>query len=101
MGARKAVTPIGDIVKTVFERLEREKTLTKEDVEEKWREIAGREGAAHTRPVTLRKGILTVFVDSSGWVQQMNFEKRKVLKQLKRVFGKDKISGIQFKIGEL
>ena len=61
----------------------------------------GEAGVKHARPVSLRKGVLTVFVDSSGWMHEMSFQKRKLLKQLKRVFGKDKILGIQFRIGEI
>ena len=97
---RKNLTPIGDIVKTVFARLENEKTFSKEDIEEQWKVFVGPAGAKHTRPASLRKGVLTVFVDSSGWMQEMSLQKRKILKQLKRQFGKDKISGIQFRVGE-
>ena len=92
--------PVADILKAVFERLEREKDLTKEDVEERWRRLAG-DAARHTRPVSLRKSTLTVFVDSSSWMQEMVLRKRMILKQLKRTFGKDRISGIQFRIGEI
>ena len=98
---KKSVTPIGDIVRSVFERLEREKTLTREDVEGRWREIAGVAASRHTRPASLRRSILTVFVDSSSWMQEMTIRKRLILKQLKRAFGKDKISGIHFRIGEV
>mgnify|MGYP001592021544 FL=1 len=98
---KNKITPIQDIVKSVFERLEQEKKLTREDVEERWKEIAGAAGSKHARPVSLRKGVLIVFVDSSGWMQEMSLQKRKLLKQLKRAFGKDKILGIQFRIGEI
>ncbi len=94
------ITPVADIVRSVFERMERAKTLTKEDVDERWKELAG-SAARHTRPVSLRKSVLTVFVDSSAWMQEMTLRKRVVLKQLKRAFGKDKISGIHFRIGEI
>ena len=97
---RKNLTPIGDIVKAVFARLESEKTFSKEDIEEQWKTLMGPAGSRHSRPASLRKGVLTVFVDSSGWMQEMSLRKRKILKQLKRQFGKDKISGIQFRIGE-
>ena len=97
---RKNLTPIGDIVKTVFARLESERTFSKEDIEEQWKTLMGPMGAKHSRPASLRKGVLTVFVDSSGWIQEMSLRKRKILKQLKRQFGKDKISGINFRIGE-
>ena len=100
MTRKGRITPVADIVKTVFERLEREKTLTREDVEDRWKEIAGN-AARHTRPVSLRKSTLTVFVDSSAWMQEMAIRKRIVLKQLKRAFGKDRISGIHFRIGEI
>ena len=100
MTGRGKITPVGDIVKAVFEKLEREKALTREDVEERWKEIAG-DAARHTRPVSLRKTNLTVFVDSSAWMQEMAIRKRILLKQLKSAFGKDRISGIQFRIGEI
>ena len=98
---RNKITPIGDIVKSVFARMENEKSFTKEDIEGQWKALVGTKAGSHTRPAALRKGILTVFVDSSGWLQQMTLEKRKTLKQLKRAFGKDKILGIQFRIGEI
>ena len=98
---RKGVTPIGDIVKEVFARLESEKSFTKEDIEGQWKSLIGPSAAKHTRPAALRKGILTVFVDTSGWLQQMTLQKRKTLKQLKRSFGKDRILGIHFRIGEI
>ena len=97
---RSRITPVGDIVKAVFERIERGRTLTKEDVEERWKEIAG-DAARHTRPAALRRATLTVFVDSSAWMQHVTIRKRTLLKQLKRAFGKDKISGIHFRIGEI
>ena len=95
------ITPIGDIVKAVFAKIEGEKSFTREDVENQWKALVGQAAAKHTRPASLRKGVLTVFVDSSGWMQQMAFQKRKTLKQLKSKFGKDRISAIHFKIGEI
>ena len=98
---KNKITPIGDIVKTVFARMESEKTFTREDVEERWKALVGAAAAKHTRTAALRKGVLTVLVDSSGWIQNMTLQKRKILKQLKRSFGKDRILGIHFRIGEI
>ena len=98
---KSKVTPIGDIVKTVFARIEGAKTLSREDVQERWTALVGATASKHTRPASLRRGVLTVFVDSSGWMQEMSLRKRKILKQLKSAFGKDKISGIHFKAGEI
>ena len=101
MTSRKGITPIGDIVKAVFAKIESEKTFTREDVEKEWKTIAGSDAARHTRPAALRKGTLTVFVDTSGWLHVMSMQKRKLVKQLKSRFGKDRISAIHFKIGEI
>ncbi len=97
---KKSASPIGEVLKSVFAEIEKGKTLSREDVELKWFEIAGDQGKKHTKVASLRKGVLTVLVDSSTWMHRMAIEKRKVLKQLKSNFGKDKISGINFKIGE-
>ena len=98
---KNVVIPIGDIVKSVFARMESEKSFSREDVESRWKDLVGAAATRHTRPAALRKGILTVFVDSSGWIQQMTLQKRKLLKQLKRSFGKDRILGIHFRMGEI
>ena len=94
------ITPIADIVKSVFVRLENEKNFSKEDIEARWKEIVEASGFQHSRPITLRNGVLAVNVDSSVWLQEMNMKKRKILKRLKSTFGKDRISEIHFKIGE-
>jgi len=97
---KQDITPIGDIVKSVFAQLEGVKVLCKDDVEKEWKDIAGGGAAKHSRPETLRKGVLTVRVDSSVWMQELAMKKRNLLKGLKRAFGKDKIAEIHFKIGE-
>ena len=98
---RNSVASIKDIVKSVFRELESGKTLLREEVENRWRELVGEDGFKHSRPVTLRKSILTVYVDSPGWLQEMSMKQRGLLKRLKMTFGKDRISKIHFKIGEL
>ena len=97
----KNAQSIGEILKGVFSQMESGKTLVREDVESRWKELVGESGFKHSRPVALRKSILTVFVDSPGWLQEMSIKKRALLKRLKMTFGKDRISKIQLKIGEL
>lgn len=97
---KATVTPIGQIVKNVFLEIESKKTISKEEVDACWGSLVGDAGLKHTKPVSLRKGVLRVFVDSSAWMQEMAMRKRIILKGLKRTFGKDKISEIQFKVGE-
>lgn len=93
-------SPIGDVLKTVFERLEKDKKSTKEEIDEIWKAIVGEKGFKHSRPSTLRKAVLTVNVDSSVWLHSLSMDKRQILKALKRELGKDKIQDIHFKTGE-
>ena len=98
---KRGPAPVKDIVLAVFEQFEKQKNLSREDVEARWEEITGKGSLKHSRPVVLRKGILTVHIDSPSWMHELTIRKRSLLKQLKRVFGKDRIAEIQFKIGEI
>ena len=93
-------SPIGDVVKNVFGQIESQQTLSKEDIEGHWRSVAGEASLKHSKPVSLDKGELTVWVDSSAWMQELTMRKRQLLKGLKRILGQDRISEIHFKIGE-
>ncbi len=97
---KKRPVPIGDVLKSVFANLEQSKKITKEDIEGIWKRSVGETAFAHSRPITLRKNVLSIRVDNSGWLQNLVMQKRRLLKELKRDLGKDKISDIHFKIGE-
>ena len=98
MGSKPAA--IRDVLQDVFSRLESEKDLSQEAIESSWKGLAGAGGHGHSKPMSLRKGVLTVFVDSSVWMQELSLRKRALVKGLKRRFGKDRISEIHFKMGE-
>ena len=97
---KNRLSPISEIVQTVFARLESEKKISKEAIEDLWRGLVGEAGFKHSRPTALRKKILAVKVDNSAWLQELTMRKRRLLKGLKRTLGKDRISEINFKIGE-
>ena len=97
---KNRISPIGEIIKDVFSRLEGEKTTSKESIEHLWKALVGDRGFQHSRPASLRKKVLTVRVDSPGWMQELTMQKRRLLKGLKRELGKDKISELHFRIGE-
>jgi len=98
---RSRPAAIRDVLRSVFARLESEKGLSWEEVESSWRGLAGQGAFRHSKPVALKKKVLTVFVDSSAWMQELTLQKRGILKGLKRKFGRDRISKIRFKIGEI
>lgn len=97
---KRSITPIGDILKKVIGNIEKEKTISKELIEEIWKNQTGDLGFKHSRPTSLKKKVLTVRVDNSVWMQNLSMKKRGLLKALQRSLGKDRITEIQFKIGE-
>jgi len=98
---RSRPAAIRDVLQSVFARMESEKGLSWEEVESSWRGLVGHGAFRHSKPVALKKKVLTVFVDSSAWMQELTLQKRGILKGLKRKFGRDRISEIRFKIGEI
>ena len=101
MKERNDPTPIGEVLKAVFRHLEDENDISREFIESRWKELVGEGAFQHSKPMTLRKKVLTVSIDSSGWLQELSMQKRKLLKGLQRTLGKDRISEIHFKIGEI
>ena len=97
---KKKATPISEVLKSVFTDLENRKLSSQEEIESLWKSLVGDMGFKHSRPSTLKKSVLMVKVDSSIWMQELSMRKRQLLKGLKRDLGKDRISEIQFKIGE-
>ena len=95
------ISPIGDVIKNVFANLESAANPSRESIELLWKELVGEDGFRHSRPVAIRKNILNVIVDNSVWMQELAMQKRSILKGLKRKLGRDRISEINFKIGEL
>jgi len=51
-------------------------------VQEIWPKLVGKELAAHTKPVSLRKGRLTVQVDRPGDSFLLNYQRPQLLKRL-------------------
>jgi len=97
---KRNAVPIGDVIKAVFTRIEDEKSVSREYIENCWKQAAGDAGFGHSKPTDLKKGVLTIRVDSPVWMQELTMKKRFLLKALQRALGKDRISEINFKIGE-
>ena len=66
-------------------------------IAQEWRAIVGEEVAEHVQPSALDKGILTLEADSSVWRQQINFEKKELLKKIHARIGADIIKEIRIK----
>ena len=96
----KDVSRVADVLKDLFGKLEKNKGFFKEEIEATWEKVAGQKAFKHSRPVSLRKKILSIYVDSSVWMEELTLKKRFLLKGLRKELGREKIEEIRFKVGE-
>lgn len=69
--------------------------------EKAWRDAAGPLAAAYSRPARLRRGVLEVVVASSTLVQELAFEKARLLERLQQCLPEQRIRQLRFRIGSL
>jgi len=93
-------TPLEDILKNVIEKMGK-KRPSEEEIGDAWVEAAGNAAARHSRPVGLKKSVLVVNVDGSGWLYELSTAKREILSKLDVSVKKKKIKDIRFRIGEI
>ncbi len=64
-----------------------------------WRQAAGETIARYTRPGRLHRGRLEITVGNSTIVQELTFQKQRILAQLQTQLPDARIRGIRFRIG--
>lgn len=90
---------IKDILPQVFEQLTERIPQTQTKIQRIWQNVIDAKMAQHSVLLDFTDGILTVAVDSSSWLYQMNLNKRKILTQLQDEI--PQMQNIQFKIGKV
>lgn len=60
-----------------------------------WPQVVGEAVAAHTRPRTLRQGVLVVEVDSPEWATQLRYLEEDLLRRLGRSVRPGVVTGIR------
>ena len=75
--------PLGGLVKNVIKKIGKGR-FTEEEIASVWAHAAGRKAAGHTRPISFRKSVLLVNVDSSSWLYELTTRKKEILKKLAR-----------------
>jgi predicted nucleic acid-binding Zn ribbon protein len=65
---------------------------------DRWDDIVGEAVGAHTRPIRLREGVLTVGVDDPAWASQLKFLEADLLGQIAKAPGGSSVTGILFQV---
>lgn len=91
----------GDIVPLTISILGIKKKYNEQSITLHWREIAGEEIYAHSRAVSLNRGVLLVVVDNSVWCHHLAISKSDIINKLNSYAGEKLIIDIRFKAGNL
>ncbi len=91
----KTPSPLGSVLKKEQSHLFKYRPIWNS-----WSKAVGAEVASHAQPDAVQKnGILIVRVDSSGWMQELQFLKGSLISSLNDACGKNIIKDIQFRLG--
>lgn len=99
-GSRRPENIKGILCK-VIGKIEKQGPGKKEKILKTWKKIAGEKATSHTRPVGIRRNVLTIEIDSSTWLYELNLKKRKLLKDIKKELAQYKIEDIKFRMGDI
>lgn len=65
----------------------------------RWEEIVGAPVAAHAWPVSLRRGVLVIGVEHSGWATQLRFMTADIAARVAAVSGTEAVERVEIKVG--
>jgi predicted nucleic acid-binding Zn ribbon protein len=85
---------LGDVLRTVLARLPTGTGLEDWAVWSEWDAAVGPTLARHARPRRLARGVLLVAVDSSEWMQELQFLKHELRSRLNARLGREAIRRI-------
>lgn len=98
---RKRPEDIKDILNKIIAKIQKHGPGRKEKILNVWQKAVGEKAKAHSRPVTIKRKVLTVEVDSSTWLYTLNLKKKSILDYLKKELGEDKIKDVRFRMGDI
>ena len=64
-----------------------------------WEEAVGPDIAAATQPVSLRSGVLTVWVRNTTWLQELHAQRQQLLARVQRMVAGAEVTELRFKQG--
>ena len=97
----KGPQKIADVLAQLMARRGFARTRAAANCEAAWREAAGELAARFTRVGQVRRGKLEITVANSTLVQELNFQKRNILRTLTRLLPEDQIRDLRIRVGPI
>ncbi|QXE93130.1 DUF721 domain-containing protein [Geomonas subterranea] len=97
----KRPAPVTDLLSALLRGTPAELRLKEGRIWEVWDEAVGDKIASHAQPATFREGTLTLHVDSSPWLQQLNYLKKDLIAKVNEALDEELVKELQLKGGKV
>lgn len=87
---------VGDVLERLTHDSGWDEPLARADLVRQWSDVAGADTAAHTRPVGLAEGMLTIQCDSTAWAKQLQLMRAHILTQIVQRFPDAGVTRLRF-----
>src|SRR5688572_25732651 len=91
--------PMGNVLSQLLAKRGYAQIQTAASCDAAWREAVGERLAPHTRPGSVRRGVLEVLVRNSAVLQELSFVKTKIVKSLVKLVPDQNIRDVRFRVG--
>lgn len=96
------ISPMENVISDIMKKIGLQEDHWLNTLGDEWSELVGATVAAHTCPGQFENGKLTIYVDGSIWLYDLQRNGRKlILKNLAARYGKGKIKDILFLLGDI
>ena len=92
---------MSDLVSKLMARKGYGQLAAHEALNEHWETIVGKRLGKHSRVVHVSRGTVQILVENSAVLQELVFQKKKILTKLKQAFTKQEIVEVKFRIGAI
>ncbi len=96
---RSGPQPIGDVLAELAARRGFARLRTACLCEAAWRQAVGEQAARYSRAGPIRRGKLEITVANSTWLQELSFQKPRLLNALAGLLPDEKIVDLRFRVG--
>ncbi len=95
----KDIKSVGEILKLMLPQEVLEEREREVGILDKWPEIVGEKESYHSTPKRIRKNVLEIEVDGSGWVQEIYYKSAQIKENVNKMFGYERIRKLKVKVG--
>jgi predicted nucleic acid-binding Zn ribbon protein len=92
--------PIGNVLAELLARRGYARVESAGACGEAWQQAAGAQWAKRSRAGRVRRGVLEIWVENSTLVQELSFQKTRLIKKLAELLPDEKIRDLKFRVGQ-